>query len=613
MGLEKELLKEILKTPINRKKLSAAFFHEQRLQMHLDASITKAKLKNNIAFDGWLKYISDIAQNDDKFELFQQLIKYPLVSTSLTNNIYRRFKKVFYGADSRRDFLFKNDSNQTDFLGYISKYKKYFSEQGFKYFKLNPNGFVCIDYPIEQLGALPGPYIDFINVKNVYDASVNVDASVNWIILDLGDETYKVIDNEKFSIVDKNGDYLLTEEGDEKVLFHELGYTPVRQFWTSNINNDNMFVKDVPLNTSLGDCDFLLAADCGKENVDLYAKFPFLSVLEDDETYEDYEQTEGVNTNLSGNAEAGYSYRGVSNDYVLQNTGGYVGGDYNKGLTPNWNNRPYQNKDKKSMRLAGTIVSRRPPKEGETDIPTPLEIITPETDILKHLTQDIEYREGRIYKNTVGTAQDTEGNNQAKNEKQVNSQYEGQLDVILEIKANFEALEEWVYKTIALMRYSNAEVEVNINYGTRFFLKSVDELEQELKAAKETGAPEGFVLSLIEEIIDTKYKNSPTEAKKQKMLLALDPFPGMDIMGVAELIKAGIPIDQEDLTLKTNFSNIIGELELQNGVALQSEPFDNKTIIRLKEEIKNITQLKLSSNGREQRITNEGGGEEEEG
>ena len=603
MGLEKELLKEILKTPINRDKLSAACFHEQRLQMHLDTSISKAGLRNNVAFNGWLKYIADIAQNDDKFELFQQLIKYPLVTTSLTNNIYRRFKKVFHGADARKDFLFKNDSNQTDFLSYISKYKKYFSEQGFKYFKLCPNGFVMIDYPTEQLGNLPEPYINFIDVKNVYDASVNVDASVNWIILDLGDQIYKLIDDEKFAIIDNKGNIILNDEGEEKVLYHELGYTPVRQFWTSNINNDNMFVKDVPLNSSLGDCDFLLSADCGKENVDLYAKFPFLSVLEDDETYEDYEETENVDTHLTGNAEAGYSYRGVSNNYVSNDVIGY-NNQYN-GLQPNFYNRPYQNKDKKNFRLPGTIVSRRPPREGETDIPTPLEIITPETNILKHLVEDIEYREGRIYKNTVGTTQDTEGNNQAKNEKQVNSQYEGQLDVILEIKANFEALEEWTYKTIALMRYPNAEVEININYGTRFFLKSVDELEQELQTAKDTGAPEGFVLSLIEEIIDTKYKNSPTEAKKQKMLLALDPFPSMSIMEIGELMKAGIPIDREDLVLKANFSNIIGEIERNNGVELENEPFDANNVTKLRNQIKQITQLKLGNNGGEQTQTSE--------
>ena len=133
MVLEKSQLKEILKNPINKNRLNAACYHEQRLKMHLDTSITKPG--DNVAFQGWLKYIADIAQNDEKFELFQQLIKYPLVSTSLTNNIYRRFKKVFYGADSRKDFVFKNDSNKTDFLSYISKYKNYFVEQGFKYFK----------------------------------------------------------------------------------------------------------------------------------------------------------------------------------------------------------------------------------------------------------------------------------------------------------------------------------------------------------------------------------------------------------------------------------------------------------------------------------------------
>ena len=595
MDLEKDQLKEILQNPINRNNLSAACYHEQRLQMHLDTTISKSAITSNVAFQGWLKYIADIAQNDDKFELFQQLIKYPLVSTSLTNNIYRRFKKVFYGADSRRDFVFKNDNNKTDFTSYISKYKNYFVEQGFKYFKLSPNGFVGIDYPTEQIGNLPDPFINFIDVKNVFDASVNTDASVNYIIIDLGDQKYKLIDSVKFALIDHRGNILLNDDGEEKVLYHDLGYTPVRQFWTSNINNNNPFLKDVPLNSSLGELDFLLSADVGKENVDLFAKYPFLSVLEDDETYEDYEQNEGVNTSLSSNGDAGYNYRGVN-----VNTSNYIEGDEygNDGLTGNYLNRPYQKKDKKNFRLPGTIVSRRPPKEGETDIPTPLEIITPDTAILEHLTNDIEYRENKIYQNTVGSPQQAEGNNQAKNEKQVNSQYEGQLDVILEIKKNFEALEEWIYKTIALMRYENEEVIININYGTRFFLKSVDELEQELKTAKEIGSSEGFILSLIEEVIDTKYKNSPSEAKKQKILLALDPFPSMSIMDIAELIKAGVTIDSTDLTLKANFGSLIGELERINGVDLENELFDTNNVTKLREQIKGLTQLKLNNNGR---------------
>jgi hypothetical protein len=597
MGLEKEQLKEIIQNPINRQFLSAACFHEQRLQMHLDTSISKPA--DNVAFQGWLRYIGDIAQDNDKFELFQQLIKYPLVSTSLTNNIYRRFRKVFHGADSRRDFRFNNETNKADFIGYISKYKNFFNEQGFKYFKLNPNGFVCIDYPVTQIKGKSEPFIDFVNVNQIHDASVNSNASVNWVLIDLGGQKYKLIDNEKFAIVDHQGNIITDNEGNESVLFHNLGFTPVRQFWTSNINNNNLFLKDVPLNASLGECDFLLSADVGKENVDLYAKFPYLSILENDEDYEDYETTDNVNTNLSGNGEGGYTRNGVSNNYVTDSQA-----SYNSRLESNYNS-PRQNKDKKSMRLAGTIFSRRSPKENEVDTPTPFEIITPDTNILKHLTEDVEYRENKIYANTVGTPRQTEGNDSAKNEKQVQSQYEGQLDVILGIKKNFEALEEWVYKTIALMRYESEDIEININYGTRFFIKSVDELEQELKTAKELGASEGFILSLIEEVIDTKYKNSPSEAKKQKLLLALDPFPSMSIMEIADLIKAGVPIMQEDLVLKTNFGSLIGELERKRNEVLENEPFDVNNVRILREQIKELTQLKIKENGGEQSTTNQ--------
>ncbi len=154
------------------------------------------------------------------------------------------------------------------------------------------------------------------------------------------------------------------------------------------------------------------------------------------------------------------------------------------------------------------------------------------------------------------------------------------------------------------MRYEGEEVVININYGTRFFLKSVDELEKELQTAKNVGTSEGFILSLIEEIIDTKYKNSPSEAKKQKILLALDPFPSMDIKAVAELVKAGIPINADDLVLKANFGSLVSELERINGIELENELFDANNVTKLKEQIKNLTQLKLGSNGGNQQADN---------
>ena len=40
------------------------------------------------------------------------------------------FHKKWEDKEDLKDFVFKNDSNKTDFLSYISKYKNYFVEQG---------------------------------------------------------------------------------------------------------------------------------------------------------------------------------------------------------------------------------------------------------------------------------------------------------------------------------------------------------------------------------------------------------------------------------------------------------------------------------------------------
>ena len=142
-------------------------------------------------------------------------------------------------------------------------------------------------------------------------------------------------------------------------------------------------------------------------------------------------------------------------------------------------------------------------------------------------------------------------------------------------------------KAIAYPNLSTASVQIGVSQPQ--LSRTIMKLEQELKVAKEIGASEGFILSLIEEIIDTKYKNSPSEAKKQKILLALDPFPSMSIMEIAELIKAGVPIDPNDLTLKANFGNLVGELERLNRVDLENELFDAIVIQFSKEFIHSFT------------------------
>jgi hypothetical protein len=78
----------------------------------------------------------------------------------------------------------------------------------------------------------------------------------------------------------------------------------------------------------------------------------------------------------------------------------------------------------------------------------------------------------------------------------------------------------------------------------------------------------------------------------------------MDIKAVAELVKAGIPINADDLVLKANFGSLVSELERINGIELENELFDANNVTKLKEQIKNLTQLKLSSNGGNQQADN---------
>ena len=118
---------------------------------------------------------------------------------------------------------------------------------------------------------------------------------------------------------------------------------------------------------------------------------------------------------------------------------------------------------------------------------------------------------------------------------------------------------------------------VSVNYGTRFFLKTANQVEEEFRQAKESGVSEGYLLSLLEEVVMTKYQNNPVERDKQLALLHLDPLPTYTVL---EAYKMGVP--ETEILKKRSLNSFVNEWEARTGNRIGA--LDKTELLNVKRE-----------------------------
>jgi hypothetical protein len=211
----------------------------------------------------------------------------------------------------------------------------------------------------------------------------------------------------------------------------------------------------------------------------------------------------------------------------------------------------------------GTVVSIQRPqdKEEATDADV-LKIVTIDPSSLKYTQDKLNQMEQYIRLKTIGKAPLIE--KQALNESQVIGSFEDQKQVLIHLKTNFERLYKWIVKTSVKLIDPNIEVSVEANYGTEFYLYSVEDLMNMYKIAVESGLPEIERESIFKQIIETKYKGNSERIDKAMTILYLDPLPFDSVQKAIELKNLGI-ISDSDLQLKVNLPRFINKFELING------------------------------------------------
>lgn len=124
------------------------------------------------------------------------------------------------------------------------------------------------------------------------------------------------------------------------------------------------------------------------------------------------------------------------------------------------------------------------------------------------------------------------------------------------VSKNGEEVEKFLVDGIAFIRYGAAFVGSVINYGRKYFVRTVDETEQLYQTAKKAGMPTHLLDAYIEELIYMKFGNDPVELDRQLKLNALEPFIHLSPEEVQKL-----NLVKEDFFMKCYFTDYIERFE----------------------------------------------------
>lgn len=503
--LNESQIKKLVQERPNKAYIEAGIKHQERLRLHSELILTKANLPrayNDLI--NWLGTTEPELLPADKMERFKQLCTTPLPTISLTGDIYTYLYRVFEAQDAFSRYKFKNNQNEQD---WEENYKSNFwNTIGFQAMQTAIDSVWIVELPEIQEGDLPMPRDRLIDISTVIDIEVNRDNVCQYLIFASDDKLY-VYDDTFISTY---------EYKDKKVglpiyqLAHGLGYCPARMFWSDALQPRNYINKKAPLTHVLSDLDWLLVLKVFKRYMDMSNAYPITAAYE---TADDYEETERSDKDgrLKEDQPAKRSFIGP-----------------------------------------GTLWTVRPPIQGEPDVMSnPVKLISPDINTLKHHTDSIDDMAVEIFRKVTGYGGEPE-NNQAKNEKQIMSGYESQMIVLQRIASNFEKIHTFADKTKIGLRYGVDELEdISIDYGSRFFLISTEQLVDNLKIGKDSGLDEGMIEAMTDELLETKYRNDKGSLMRSRILRDLDPLPDKSVAEALEILNAG-GIDKINFVIKAN-------------------------------------------------------------
>ena len=556
MSLEKSQVQNLLEKRPQRNLLENAVRHQNRLKLHSETQIESAR--HNPAFDelfGWIKsYLTE-----DKFNRFIQLLRFPVVSLEITQDIFTEYQRIFDGQNPFFNYEFTNPDLSREFAEYLRKGlsdKEFFKTIGFEQLKYSINSVLVVDIPTEQIGSTPDPYYYFVDASSIIDVDSDKNGTIDHIIFTVNKDTIAVYDKESYKIYKTKGNKIVGDAIIDQP--HSLGYCPASYFWNKNLNSNNTIEKKSPLTDVLGTLDKYLAFDTFKEYADLYGTFPIISA------YEELCNFEGCQDGF------------ISSEYSIIENGTEV-------------MKTRQTKcqvcsNRVEMGPGSFYEVPAPQSNDHPNLSNPVTITTPDTKSLEYIKNKINEYADKVRSVTIGTTASVL-DNQSVNEKQVFGSFESRRNVLLIIASSIETIHKFANDTVARLKYGDQFLSSVVFYGDEFFLKSVNDLMFEYKEAKLNGEPDEEVDQIYRQILETKYKGNDDRIQRAWTLYNLNPEPHKTVTESKQLLSDGA-MTFEEFTVKARFSNYIARFEREN-----TNVVDFGRDLEFDKKIDNITQI----------------------
>lgn len=523
--------------------LTRAKLHQMRIKFHVVKRVTSFNAPYiSIPLTQFLAMVENILPHD-KFVLFKALFRYPVKTNEITDTCFDKLSRIFDGRNPAFNYQFANSAQREDWEQYRQEKlnePEVWQTKGWEFFKSEINSVLIVDVEREQRTEWPEPYFYWLPINDVITYKADPTTGVmDFIvfrrrdeIIVLDDGYYRVWKDEKHTGRIEGQPILETE--------HDLGYCPARFFWNEPISLDEPDVKASPLSKELESLDWFEFFHISKRQLDLMGAYPILS---------GYEQSCDFSNAENGDYCDGGFLRNKQGYYKLDAAGLLL-------RCPKCGN--------KRIVGAGSFVEIPVPNaaENQPDLRNPVQILKVDRDSLDYNVDEQKRLREEIITAVVGQ-DEIVTDRDAFNEQQVRANFESVTTVLNRIKKGFEAAQQWVDETACRLRYGRYFLSAKINYGTEFYLYSPEELRDKYKAAKEAGASESELDMMQNQILQTEYRNDPTQLRRMLILAELEPFRHLSRQEVTDLFGRNL-VSEQDLRIKLNFPNFVRRFEREN-------------------------------------------------
>ena len=543
MGYDVAEIRKRITENKNADALTRAKLHQMRIKFHTVKRITAFNSPYiSIPLTQFLAMVENILPHD-KFVLFKALFRYPIKTNEITAVCFDKLSRIFDGRNPAFNYQFVNAAQKDDWEQYRQtklNEPAVWSTKGWEFFKSEINSVLIVDVAREQTTEKPEPYFYWLPIDDVITYKADPTTGVmDFIVFRRRDEIV-VLDDASYRVWDDQK-HTGQINGEPKVEApHDLGYCPARFFWNEAISLEDPDVKASPLSGELESLDWFEFFHISKRQLDLFGAYPILS---------GYEQSCDFSNAENGDYCDGGFLRDKQGRYRLDMAGLLL-------RCPKCGN--------KRIIGAGSFVEIPVPNEAENqpDLRNPVQLLTVDRNALDYNVDEQKRLREEIITAVVGQ-DEIVTNRDAFNEQQVQANFESVTTVLNRVKRGFEDAQTWVDETVCRLRYGNYFLSARINYGTEFYLYSPDELRQRYKAAKDAGMSESELDLLNNQILETEYRNDPTQLRRMQLLAELEPFRHLSRQEVSELYDKNL-VSVEDLRIKLNFPNFVRRFEREN-------------------------------------------------